>query len=472
MIVFPNLIDHFKNKSTHFKNLKYNHQKFLNYLILKSLFGENKHNYLTSYTQIGIVSLLSSQLQKSFGKKYLEIIEPYFDEVKHLGSADYQFYSDKKSGKKKGVTKRFKLKEWVKNEFIDFCKDPTPIDILNPNSDKPRKIFTIPANGILGKDRNGLVKKSNILINPIVKINIQSLNNKIKEVENEFNDKPSLYKKNKLETLYFYLLGIKKNLNNTLCPGSLLQLYLEHTSGRLNGKGFHLVYIPKKIRYVLFSNMDLYDYDIGNCHFRVFYELIKKYGYDCSTIKYYLDNKKKVRNDLSQITNQSIKKIKKFLISLIYGSKPSIYYENEMLKIFGEDSLSILLDNHIVKGMIKEIKKGGKIIIDKTSLRGSSKGLVLVNKWGKGKNIIQNGKKIKQSQKLSHILTGWESYILDFIYQNTSEEFRLLCFDGWISPKMDIKEISDKIKNNPDLDIDLDIEEEKIISPTTEDLIY
>jgi len=96
----------------------------------------------------------------------------------------------------------------------------------------------------------------------------------------------------------------------------------------------------------------------------------------------------------------------------------------------------------------------------------------LVNKWGKGENIFEKGIKIKQSQKLSHILNGWESYILDFIYQNTTEELRLLCFDGWISPKMDIKEISDKIKNNPDLVIDLDIEEEKIISPTIENLIY
>jgi len=477
MIVLPNFVEHLKINSDHFKNLSDKQQRSLEYNIRQSLFGENRHKYLTSASHFGSVSLSSSTLKNTLGNNYTKIIQPYFEEIQHLGSASYKFSQGKrkgqKKGKKKSFTKRFKLQNWVKQIFIEYCNDSEPIDLYKRKSDVARKIKTLPANGICNKDKNGLPKKSKIWINPVVNVNIELLNKRINEIEIHLTKKGiSLLERTRYETILYQLLAIKRLLNNTLIPNRLLQIYEEHSSGRLYGNGFHLIYLPKKIRYILFADMELYDYDISNCHFRMFYELAIRNGYDCKSIKYYLDNKKLVRTELSQLTSQFEVRVKKFLISLMYGNKPYPFDErNEMFDYFGKKGLEQLHQNKLVKGLVKEIRAGSKIILENTPKRGSSKGLVLMNVWNKGKHLLEKKKTIKLSQQMSHILTGWESIILDFIYQNANMEFNMLCFDGWISPKIDVGEIVKKIKNDPQLCIDLDIEEEKITPPTLKDLI-
>ena len=110
-------------------------------------------------------------------------------------------------------------------------------------------------NGISDVDSNGNPRSNKIQINPCVELNLNTINETIDELiktKSRMRIRKDI-KKNNLT----HLLKWKHNLNNTLCPNKVLQLYQEGWDGRLYQQSKlsipHLISTPNRIRKVLFD---------------------------------------------------------------------------------------------------------------------------------------------------------------------------------------------------------------------------
>ena len=350
------------SQDDHFPTLSKLHKKRLIKMVNRMLYGDYIHKSLLPTDEIGLFSLHSELLRKWFRKNYdsgyyLKVIEPYLDCV----NESYSFGIGSN-----GYTKKYRLKDWIYDLSIQQYQNTNkPTDLSTIGKDvKP--IRTIPKNGVNDLDINGNPKSSTIHINPIVEPNIQMIEQTIEELEN--TNSMSIRKHIKRNNL-FQLYTWRRTLNNTLYPNGLLQLYQESENGRLNPMKdvdfHHLINTPKKIRKVMFSDLGLYDYDMSNSHYSIFYGLCERYGMDCPNIGEYVGNKSVLRDEWSYEFNVKTEDIKEYIISWLYGNhmneiKPNPYYEK-----FGYEKLEMMKKNEILVGIYKEIIKGRKIIVDK-----------------------------------------------------------------------------------------------------------
>jgi len=446
-------LDEILSKYDHFHTLSELHKGRLIKLVNGVLCGEYKHTELLPTKEIGSVSLHSNQLYKWFRKKnddgyYKKVIQHYFDVV----NESYQF------GKGKGYTKKFKLKEWIYDLCIEKYKNPKPIE-LSSIIDGVKPITVIPTNGVHPLDINGNPKSSTIEINPIVEPNIQNLEMMIEELE---NSKSISIREHIREKYLFQLYQLRQTLNNTICPRGLLQLYQESGNGRLNpmiGLDFpHLIHTQNRIRQVLFSGMDLYDYDMSNSHLSIFYGLCKKYGMDCPFIGDYLTNKPYYREKWSYDYCVKEKIIKKYIISWLYGNTMSEVSDNPYYKVLGYERMIRMKSDTVLVGIYNEIISGRKLIVNHHS---TVNGTVI--------NVMKKESQTKRMKsKLCFILFGYESKILEIINQLIGQSMKVLIYDGWIGSKTDVSILEKTIKQKLNLDIRFD--EELIEKPSISEL--
>ena len=164
------------SQDDHFNYLSKLHKKRLIRMVLGILNGDYKHKSVSLTDGIS-VSLHSKQLKKWFRKdydigNYLKVIEPYLDCVN-------QSYSFGYGGK--GTTKKYRLKDWVYEECFNYWntnQDPVEISIIDKDV---KHIKTIPDNGISDMDCNENKRSNKIHLNPIVEMNLDTINETIDE---------------------------------------------------------------------------------------------------------------------------------------------------------------------------------------------------------------------------------------------------------------------------------------------------
>ena len=412
-------------------------------MVLGILNGDYKHKSVSLTDGIS-VSLHSKQLKKWFRTNYdngyyLKVIKPYLDCVN-------QSYSFGYGGK--GTTKKYRLKDWVYEECFNYWntnKKPVEISIIDKDV---KHIKTIPSNGISDMDCNGNTRSNKIHLNPIVEMNLDTINETIDEL---IKTKPryKIRKDIKYNNLT-HLMRWKHSLNNTLCPNKVLQLYQEGSEGRLYQKSNltipHLISTPNRIRKVLFDGMDLYDYDMNNSHLSIFYGLCKRYYMDCPLLNEYNNNKSYYRDkwldDYSFPLN--IKPLKNYILSWLYGNDMNPVKGNPFYEELGFNRMEKIKNDKMLKGIYEEIIEGRKLIIKNQPTKN-----------GRYKNIMNKEiiKKNKVGKTMSFILFGMETKIMEIVNELIGDKMKVLIYDGWIGDKCDVSILETTIKNRLGLDI-------------------
>lgn len=432
----------------HFRSLSKPHKIQLIKLVNRVLCGDFQHKELIPTKEIGSISIHSVQLKKWFRKKvdngyYKKVIQPYFDCI----NDSYSF------GNGKGKTKKYRLKKWVKDLCIVQYKKPKSIQYSKVIKNDIEPIHTIPNNGVGLVDINGDPTRSNVYVNPIVNLNWNNLENTIISLE---NSKPNMIRKKIYDRSLNLLYQYNSVLNNNLCKGGVLQLYQEGIDGRLNPKGGvdfpHIIHTPSRIRNILFSGMDLWDYDMSNSHLSLFYGLCERYGLRCPNIGEYLVRKDELRYKWSYDFNVKIKDLKTYIISWLYGNhinpiKPNPYYE-----IMGYDRLEKIKNDEFLNGLYHEIIIGRKLIVKNHQTDEET----ITNVMGKKSHLTH----IKK--KLCFILFGYEGKVLELVNEVIDDDMIVLIYDGWIGRKTDTKLLENHIHEK--LGFSIKFDEEPILN--------
>ncbi len=445
-------LDKILSKRDEFVSLSKLHKKRLIKLIIGVMNGDYKHRSFFPTHEIGSSSLHSTYLWKRFRKNgdggyYKKVIEPYLTCI----NDSYEFGRGSN-----GYTKKYRLKEWVYDECIRHYKyhsKPNELSIIGKTIEP---ILEEPKSMVNDYDINGNPKSSKIQINPLVKPNFKSLVETIEIIENH---KSNNIRKHIRNENVFRLQQWKKILNNKRFPMSVLQLYQESINGRLcpmtNLDFPHLINTPNRIRRVLFSDMDLMDYDMSNSHLSIFNGLCKKYGFDCQIMNEYLDNKSYYRNKWNTDFCVKVKLIKQYILSWLYGNDMNQVSKNPFYRDLGYDRMVKIKNDRMLVGIYKEILKGRKIIIDNQPIVNGEIINVMKKKYPSNR---------PKGKTLCFILFGYESRILEIVNEQIGDSMKVLIYDGWIGEKTNTKDLEKTIKQR--LDIDIRFDEEPITLPS------
>lgn len=221
------------------------------------------------------------------------------------------------------------------------------------------------------------------------------------------------------------ILGQLIRLSHTDVAGKgyIAHRYVEGRTGRLYAKGISLQSAPRIIRKVALHG--LYDYDIENCHYSIFYQLAARYNFECEAIKHYLVHKSEVRKSIAKSVGIEIEQAKMCLLAIMFGAKRSEWGSNAIPKEIGNKTKALLNNVHF-KAIGDDIENGRKVI-----LAGWTKcGTKLFNDMGKSVGL-----KKPANVRLAHIIQGIEAKALRAAIKLYSDEIVLLMHDGFASKR-------------------------------------
>ncbi len=429
---------------TNKRDLKFNHltltplrQQRLSELTNRVMRGDFRHHSLIPMAELNSSALSSSYLRKKF-RDYKPILENYFD----VTNSSYQF------GRGKGRTRKYKLKDWVVEEYLSDLKNSESI-VLTRNQNKSHvPIMSVPENAVNDIDILGKRKASKFVLDPIVHLNIDKIDAVIQELENSRSIIPRNHIR--IQNL-IHLYHWRRALNNTLVPNSVLQLYQESTNGRLSPlsgvNSPNIITTPNRIRKILFSDMGLYDYDMSNAHFSIFNSLAEQHGVECTNLKYYLENKQACRIEWSKEYFVRIKALKAYLISWLYGGSNNAIEENTFYSTLGEETLVAFKKDKLLSGIYKDIIRARRVIVNK-----NRKNKIVTNILGKEREVVS------LKSDLSFILYGYESKIMETVNQIIGDDMKVMIYDGWIGNKVDVSFLESEVERELGLKVRFDEE--------------
>ena len=348
---------------------------------------------------------------------------------------------------------KYKVKDWVRDAHMEHLKNPKPLELTYFNGKKTSLITSIPENAVYDLDINGKPKATNFFLPPTLELNIDSINQTIRALENFPSTKPRQAEK---DINLIHLFQWKKALNNTLAPNRIIQLYNESENGRLtppSGLSFpNIINTPSRIRKVLFSDMDYYSYDLSNAHFSVFNTLCNNYGMECPNLEFYLKEKEGLRETWSDDYSVRPKVLKFYLISWLYGNNNNAVIQNSCYEDVGELGMRAIKKDKVLSGMYREIVAGRNLIVKKTR----EKKLIA--------NILGKQRPIQDLRKdLCFLLFGYETKIMEVANQYLGSDMLVYIYDGFISKKIDVKALQEEV--NKKLKLNIVFDEELVEAP-------
>lgn len=219
--------------------------------------------------------------------------------------------------------------------------------------------------------------------------------------------------------------------------GYIAHRYAEGRTGRLYARGISLQTAPRLIRKAALHG--LYDYDIENCHYSIFYQLAAQYNFECEGIKYYLAHKNEVREAIAQDVGISIEQAKMCLLAVMFGARLSEWESNAIVQEIGSRASSLFTHKHF-KAIADDIKKGRELILAKWAKRRTT----LLNDMGKAIRL-----KEPANMRLAHIIQGIEAKALKASINLYPDDVVLLMHDGFVSKRaLDVPLIERAIYND------------------------
>jgi hypothetical protein len=420
----------------------------ITHLINRIMNGEFRHKDLFTMSEIDAISLSASYLQEKFRGNYsgyyTEVRDNFFDCI----NPTYRF---SKSGK--GWTRKYRVKDWVRDGYMNHLKNPNPLELTYFDGKKASPYDAIPSNAVYDLDINEKPKATNIILPSTLALNSDNINHTIEALEKCNPIKPRLAER---DINLIHLYQWRKALNNTLVPNKVVQLYRESENGRLTpprGMSFpNIINTPSRIRKVLFSDMGLYSYDMANAHFSVFNSLCNGYGMECPNIDYYLENKAGLREIWSHDYYVRPKALKSYLISWLYGNNNNAVKQNSCYKDVGENGMIAIKKDTVLSGMYKEIVKGRNLIV-----KAMREEKTITNILGK-RRPIQDLRK-----DLCFILFGYETKVMEVANQFLGSDMIVYIYDGFLSRRIDVSALQNEV--NRKLNLDIVFDEELVESP-------
>ena len=429
-------------RSNHEASLRYGWDICFVYLSL--VWGNAGNNKRFQHaTKQHCFTITAALLTERFGRNY----ESIFSSI-NLISYDSLY------NVKKGTTKPYRLTKIARRLVMQYMiSDHNQTDILGINN-RPYPLKTNNnngvANGIKSRDKNGNNKASNNYINPIVNVNIGSLealkdtllkhrdkafhsinfnaaNDSLIDIQSNINAQPihkleSWIDRRLIATMQLIHLA---TMNVRLPSGNIIQYYVESSTGRLYGQDVHLQTLPSEVRKAALVGQC--DYDIENCHYAILHQLANKVKVQTPSIKTYLANKREIRTKLANSLNVSVDVIKECLIALIYGASIKEKPRHALSNTLGADGLNKLLRHRIFVGLHQDIKKAGKAVLQSQVNNSQLKNPM-------NKKLVDDN-----ANGLCHILQGYEAKMLNIALEMHSDSITLLQHDGFTSTNLNIE---------------------------------
>jgi hypothetical protein len=201
--------------------------------------------------------------------------------------------------------------------------------------------------------------------------------------------------------------------------------YCEVISGRLYAEGINLQTAPRIVKQAALPSC--WEYDMENCHFTILSQMAAQYGYQCSAVADYLNNKKSTRESIALRVGVTPTNVKKCLLMLIYGATPSTYWSAAIPDEVGSVKASLLYEDPVFKSLMDDIKNATDIILKQ---HGRNRKGNLVNT--KGRSLVGTH---TPAQELAHLMQGVEALALEAAVKPNMEHIVLLQHDGFASVK-------------------------------------
>lgn len=217
--------------------------------------------------------------------------------------------------------------------------------------------------------------------------------------------------------------------------GFIAHRYAEGRTGRLYARGISLQTAPRIIRKAALHG--LYDYDIENCHYAIFYQLAASYNFECDAIKHYLGHKKQIRESIANSVGITIEQAKMCLLALMFGARLSEWENNAIPAEIGTDKAKLLFVNTLFKAIADDVMGGRKEILKRCEKRTST----LLNVMNKSVRLAKPA-----NVRLAHIIQGIEAKALRAAIKLYTDEVVLLMHDGFVSKRpLDVRAIEQAI---------------------------
>jgi hypothetical protein len=245
---------------------------------------------------------------------------------------------------------------------------------------------------------------------------------------------------------------IRLGKTKSVGTGYICQRYEEAQSGRLYAKRLNLQTVPSLIKESALSG--LWEYDFSNCHFSIFSQMASKAGYECKSIKNYLNNKEQVRDLVATHAGISKNDAKACLLALMYGAHITLWEENAIPSLIGVQASEKLFKVKEFMEIKDDIQKAQGLILKSWTRTANG----LVNAFGKA--IESNARPV---EKMAHLTQGVEAKALQIALNLYPESIVLLQHDGFASTsKLDSNAITEAVFKEIGYHLEL---EGKVIQP-------
>lgn len=383
----------------------------------------------------GYFSCHYTEIHDLFGKSFKAINE----RIRFVQVQENWWCNFKDIEGEEGHTKGYRLSapfQTVLDSFLSRGKQPCEW------VDMHLRRWETPAAAIQSKDVHGvtttnwnMIRKSDLLsMVPVNTTMLEKLDEHLKTLyEKKAEQMPQQESVNASPTLSYI-----KNMRDVVLKLALLgefdplklgrvhHTYLEYGGGRVYAKnGINLQNAPRLVRKTALAGY--YDYDMENCHFAILLQLAGQYKMECPGISHYIQNKKKVRQDVADYLGISVAVSKEIFLALMYGAQLTDNPDNAIPKLIGiEGSLALSVHPWVTK-IVKEVKQISTVVVKngRYTRQGS-----LINLLGKRKTLAAE---TTNSKLFAHILQGIEAAALRACMTIAKDSVVLLQHDGFTS---------------------------------------
>jgi len=232
--------------------------------------------------------------------------------------------------------------------------------------------------------------------------------------------------------------------------------YEEAGCGRLYATGVNLQSAPREIRDAALHGS--WDYDFSNCHYTIILQLALRHGLDLPEVRWYLDNKKAVRQAFAARVGTDEDTIKTCLLAPIYGARSTLWSGAEIPQLLGEDRARKLYADPQFRALKADVARARKVILRRADVRQGR----LFNAVGSSIPVRETegprwGKRRKPAELFAHIVFGVEAQLLRVVVDAYTDDVLLLMHDGFVSRRqLEVNDLEDLIRQRTGFSMKLD----------------
>lgn len=208
-----------------------------------------------------------------------------------------------------------------------------------------------------------------------------------------------------------------------LGDGYVLHRYAQSRSGRLYGVGVSLQNAPTLIKQAALDGQ--WEYDFSNCHFTILDQMAARFGYDCTSIRHYLANKRQIREQIAGLAGIEVEQAKVCLLATLYGARATLLPMSAIPQTIGEEAARRLYAAAPYRAIKEDIQGARQAILANWPRTRNGR---LINAFKKA--IPRTA---KAEERLAHLIQGVEALALKTVVDMYPDQICLVQHDGWAS---------------------------------------